>query len=591
MIDSNPTACTCPSGDGSLRHPCQVHNANYVGDAAPFDLVAHLERQRYFSAHTFGPGTRAAGIVDHIRKELLEIEADPGDLREWVDVIILAFDGAWRSGATAQEIISAIVVKQTKNEGRTWPHWSTMPADKAIEHDRSGESAAAPEAVAYNAGGIELTACQLHEALLMAGSPELDVEFDDRSRVRIFHTDNGHSGPGLYCECVDVEEEGCILLDGTSPAIAAPIAAAPVEGGQITGWRNVDGMAVFAVASHSGITPNQEFVRYDDHLNSLASTPAAPGIDLAPRPMATAPRDGTMLRLLVQFDDHATEDTEGPAWTIGACNDDNVHQDERAGWQFAGWCWDHDHFTEGKGTPVGWLPLIDASPEGGSTDENNDLLPELRDVEDYFTSVDPNPIHLATVRQAISAIVGSPKGGSETEPMFYIQDTRSFVGNCPMWWAPNGAGYVTRLDEAGRFTEQEAIRQNRSRETDVPWPCAEIDKLGRITVDMQHMRPRSERLAELQATSAEVGGVSAFKTGDRVRIIATDYDTSEDANLANGQTGRVIKSLGGAASIQTDAGPRHVNDDGDGWWFFDSQLELAGDDEQPTSHGAGAWLK
>lgn len=93
---------------------------------------------------------------------------------------------------------------------------------------------------------------------------------------------------------------------------------------------------------------------------------AAPGIDLAPRPMATAPRDGTMLRLLVQFDDHATEDTEGPAWTIGACNDDNVHQDERAGWQFAGWCWDHDHFTEGKGTPVGWLPLIDASPKGGS---------------------------------------------------------------------------------------------------------------------------------------------------------------------------------------------------------------------------------
>lgn len=46
------------------------------------------------------------------------------------------------------------------------------------------------------------------------------------------------------------------------------------------------------------------------------------------------------------------------------------------------------------------------SPKGGSTDENNDLLPELRDVEDYFTSVDPNPIHLATVRQAISFVTG-----------------------------------------------------------------------------------------------------------------------------------------------------------------------------------------
>lgn len=94
------------------------------------------------------------------------------------------------------------------------------------------------------------------------------------------------------------------------------------------------------------------------------TSPAAPGIDLAPRPMATAPRDGTMLRLLVRFDDHATEDTIEPAWTIGHCS--KPHPDDDDNWQFAGWCWDHDHFTEGKGTPVGWLPLIDASPKGGS---------------------------------------------------------------------------------------------------------------------------------------------------------------------------------------------------------------------------------
>ncbi|QEU34098.1 hypothetical protein [Stenotrophomonas maltophilia] len=72
---------------------------------------------------------------------------------------------------------------------------------------------------AYNSAGISLTACQLHEALLMAGDPELDVPFEDRSLVRIFWTETGHSGPGLYCECVGAEEEGCILLDGTAPAI------------------------------------------------------------------------------------------------------------------------------------------------------------------------------------------------------------------------------------------------------------------------------------------------------------------------------------------------------------------------------------
>ncbi|WP_368735417.1 dATP/dGTP pyrophosphohydrolase domain-containing protein, partial [Metapseudomonas otitidis] len=55
-----------------------------------FDFAAHLQRQREFSERTFGPGSRAKGVVDHIRKELKEIEASPGDLSEWIDVVILA---------------------------------------------------------------------------------------------------------------------------------------------------------------------------------------------------------------------------------------------------------------------------------------------------------------------------------------------------------------------------------------------------------------------------------------------------------------------------------------------------------------------
>ncbi len=61
---------------------------------AAYDLVAHLYRQREFSLRTFGPGPRTAGVIDHIRKELREIEADPLDLEEWIDVVLLAFDGA-----------------------------------------------------------------------------------------------------------------------------------------------------------------------------------------------------------------------------------------------------------------------------------------------------------------------------------------------------------------------------------------------------------------------------------------------------------------------------------------------------------------
>lgn len=67
--------------------------------------------------------------------------------------------------------------------------------------------------------------------------------------------------------------------------------------------------------------------------------------------MDTAPQN-ELIRLLVDFTDNATEDTDKPTWTIG------FYSDATEEWQFAGWCWTHDHFTEGKGTPVGWLPLV-----------------------------------------------------------------------------------------------------------------------------------------------------------------------------------------------------------------------------------------
>lgn len=110
-----------------------------AGVGEPFDFVAHLIRQRTWSRNTFGPGERRKGVCDHIRKELEEIDVS-GDLSEWIDVVILALDGAWRSGAGPEEIIDAIVAKQTKNEGRTWPDWRTQPPDHAIEHDRTKDT-------------------------------------------------------------------------------------------------------------------------------------------------------------------------------------------------------------------------------------------------------------------------------------------------------------------------------------------------------------------------------------------------------------------------------------------------------------------
>ena len=138
---------TCKSGCGREGKACGGYcspcflTVMKTARQAPHAVIdaAHLAHQREWSERTFGPGQRTLGVLDHIGKELDEVRADPTDLGEWVDIIILAFDGAWRHGWEPQQIIDAIKAKQIKNEGRTWPDWRTMSADQAIEHDRSGE--------------------------------------------------------------------------------------------------------------------------------------------------------------------------------------------------------------------------------------------------------------------------------------------------------------------------------------------------------------------------------------------------------------------------------------------------------------------
>jgi hypothetical protein len=132
------------------RTAAPISEASAAG-AVAFDFHAHLAHQAAWSEKTFGPGAHTAGVCDHIRKELKEIEADPLDLKEWVDVIILALDGAWRCGGKPDEIIAGIIAKQAKNEGRNWPDWRTADPNKAIEHDRSGEGCTHQDAKAEQA--------------------------------------------------------------------------------------------------------------------------------------------------------------------------------------------------------------------------------------------------------------------------------------------------------------------------------------------------------------------------------------------------------------------------------------------------------
>ena len=100
------------------------------------NFVEYISRHIRWSIKTFGPGKRTNGVVAHIRKELMEVEADPEDIFEWADIIVLALDGAWRSGFTAEEIIDALQKKQDKNIARKWPDWRKFTEDQPIEHVR-----------------------------------------------------------------------------------------------------------------------------------------------------------------------------------------------------------------------------------------------------------------------------------------------------------------------------------------------------------------------------------------------------------------------------------------------------------------------
>ncbi len=119
---------------GSTRAAQQRYAKRYEASNGVFDLTRHLRRQIKFSSVAFGSGFRPKGIADHIRKELAEIEQDPYDLKEWVDVILLGLDGAWRSSHTPEQICKALADKLAENESREWPDWRTADPNKAIEH-------------------------------------------------------------------------------------------------------------------------------------------------------------------------------------------------------------------------------------------------------------------------------------------------------------------------------------------------------------------------------------------------------------------------------------------------------------------------
>lgn len=111
-------------------------------EARSIDLAQFMRRQIEWSTATFGPGERSMGLVDHVWRELREVmraQTPEDELTEWVDVVLLALDAAWRLGFTPEDVCRAMLAKAEKNRARRWPDWRTADLWRAIEHVREPE--------------------------------------------------------------------------------------------------------------------------------------------------------------------------------------------------------------------------------------------------------------------------------------------------------------------------------------------------------------------------------------------------------------------------------------------------------------------
>lgn len=73
---------------------------------------------------------------------------------------------------------------------------------------------------------------------------------------------------------------------------------------------------------------------------------------------------------------------------------------------------------------------------------------------------------------------------------FYVQDSRQLVGNCVLWWRPQGNGYTCHLELAGIWLPE---LRNFSRETDIKRPWVQVELAASRMVDEQYLQRIQER--------------------------------------------------------------------------------------------------
>lgn len=72
--------------------------------------------------------------------------------------------------------------------------------------------------------------------------------------------------------------------------------------------------------------------------------------------------------------------------------------------------------------------------------------------------------------------------------MYYVQDARSYVGNCVLWHGLKNSGYVCGIKEAHKYTKQEIVAQFiDGRDTDIIWSAKHIEQHIKQAIDVQNI--------------------------------------------------------------------------------------------------------
>ena len=72
-----------------------------------------------FTDATFGESTPRSKAL-HLAEEAKEAAADPADVIEWADCMILLLDGARKAGFTTEHLYQAVLKKMEINKSRKW---------------------------------------------------------------------------------------------------------------------------------------------------------------------------------------------------------------------------------------------------------------------------------------------------------------------------------------------------------------------------------------------------------------------------------------------------------------------------------------